>query len=142
MDEALGAWPEELAVCESGRETVPSGVGPEGRASEWLPPLGSGPWAGPCWAGLSRWQWLRGLPVAFRPGRRFCSCGFLAQGLRLLAAVSPFSPHSACQSGAGAAISFLPRDSCTSGLPGRTEGLGDLQPREARRCPFFPQHIA
>lgn len=50
MAEALGTWRE--ARCEGGREPVPSGAGPAGRASDWLPPLGSGPWAGPRWAGL------------------------------------------------------------------------------------------
>lgn len=58
MDGALGARPE--ALSEGGRRpSLPSG--PEGRASDWLPPSGSGPWAGPCWAGLSRWRRLRGL---------------------------------------------------------------------------------
>lgn len=50
MAEALGTWRE--ARCEGGREPVPSGAGPAGRATDWLPPLGSGPWAGPRWAGL------------------------------------------------------------------------------------------
>lgn len=67
MDGALGARPE--ALSERGRR--PSlRSGPEGRASDWLPPSGSGPWAGPRWAGLS---WCGGSAVspAFWPGRGF-----------------------------------------------------------------------
>lgn len=60
---SLGAWRE--ARCEGGRESVPSGAGLAGRASDWLPPLGSGPWAGPRWAGPRR-RLLLGLPLALQ----------------------------------------------------------------------------
>lgn len=137
MDEALGAWPDEIAVRDGPGGPSPSGAG-HGRARrvtfaasrEW--PLG-----GPCWAGLSRWRRLRGL-ACLRAGQGFRSVGLEPEG-EAAGRGEPLSFLCPVKSGPEAAISFLHRDSCAwlagrmEGLsrPSATQGLGDEQSKSS-----------
>lgn len=97
-----------------------------GWASDWLPPSGSGPWAGPRWAGLRRWL-LRGLPLALRAGAGALRGASLTRGpgppARPPAAASPFLPCTARSRRSARGELPAPRQLHT-GLPGAPRGPG------------------
>lgn len=74
VDEALGAWPDRIAVWgRAGDRPLPERAR-KGRASDWLPHLGVAPGRAP--AGLG---WVGGggseiLSLAFGPGQRVSFC--------------------------------------------------------------------